>query len=212
MKKELIIFDFDGTIANTMAVAVDIINSLGIEFGFPQVDEDELRLLRDKTIPELMKISGLSWLQLPLFVKRVRDKFRESLDEVEPISQMPEVIRALHEQGFQLGILTSNTEEGVQAFLKNYELELFEFIRAPDSIFGKSKSLKDIRKTYKLKRKDIVMIGDEGRDIEAAQKAKMDAVAVSWGFNSRQLLETHQPDLIVDKPEELLNLFELKED
>lgn len=211
MDKTLLIFDFDGTIANTMEVAVEIINGLGEEFGYPSVDAQELVELRHKSIPELMKLSGLSWLQLPLFIKRARDRFRDQIDEVSPIEGMPDVLQVLQERGYRMGILTSNTRDSVETFLQAYGLSLFEFIQAPDSIFGKSKSLKDLKKALRLKKKDMVMIGDEARDLEAAYKARIDAVGVCWGFNSRQLLQAHKPQALIDHPRELLDLFPVKD-
>jgi phosphoglycolate phosphatase len=206
-KKSMLIFDFDGTIADTLPVAVEIVNALGGEFGFRQVQQEEFIELKHKSIRELLELSGLSWLQLPLFVKRARDLFKEHLLEVHPILGMPEILHTLHRRGYRMGILTSNTPEGVQHFLKAHEVHWFEFIHAPDSIFGKSKVIRKIMKTCKLAAGEIVMIGDEVRDIEAAQKAGVSSVGVTWGFNSAQLLKTIRPDHVIEAPEELLHLF-----
>lgn len=206
-KKRLLIFDFDGTIADTLPVAVHIVNALGDEFGFRQVLAEEFVELKHKSIKELMEMSGLSWYQLPLFVKRARDLFKERLVEVNPILGMPEILVALHKRGYRMGILTSNTEEGVSHFLKMNEVHLFEFIYAPDSIFGKAKVIKKIMKNYELPASALAMIGDEVRDIEAAQKVGIQSVGVTWGFNSAQLLSKNSPDHIIAEPKELLNIF-----
>lgn len=206
-KKRLLIFDFDGTIADTLPVAVHIVNALGDEFGFRQVLAEEFVELKHKSIKELMEMSGLSWYQLPLFVKRARDLFKERLVEVNPILGMPEILVALHKRGYRMGILTSNTEEGVAHFLKMNEVHLFEFIYAPDSIFGKAKVIKKIMKNYELPASALAMIGDEVRDIEAAQKVGIQSVGVTWGFNSAQLLSKNSPDHIIAEPKELLTIF-----
>ena len=117
MKKKLLIFDFDGTIADTLAVAVDIVNEVGLEFGIPRVTTEEFMNLKHKNVSELMEMAGMSWMQLPLFVKRIRDHFKVHLHKVTPIEGMPEVLDSLQGQGFRMGILTSNTEESVQEFL-----------------------------------------------------------------------------------------------
>lgn len=203
----MLIFDFDGTIADTLPVAVQIVNALGGEFGFRSVQEEEFLELKHKSIKELLALSGLSWLQLPLFVKRARDLFKEHLLEVHPILGMPEILHTLHRRGYRMGILTSNTPEGVQHFLQTNEVHLFEFIHAPDSIFGKSKVIRKIMKNSRLTPAEIVMIGDEVRDMEAAQKAGVASVGVTWGFNSAQLLKTTRPDHVIEEPAELLSLF-----
>jgi len=207
MKKSLLIFDFDGTIANTLEVAVDIANALSKEFGFRSVSREEFVELRGKTIPELMRLSGMSWFQLPLIIKRARDHFRSRINEVHPIEGVPGLLRTLKERGYRLGILTSNTRESVLDFLIMYDLELFDFIHAPDSLFGKAKRLKEIRKNYQLAESQIVMIGDEARDIDAAHKAQIDAIAVTWGFHTPSLLQQHAPRFTVDRPDHLLELF-----
>jgi phosphoglycolate phosphatase len=206
-KKSMLIFDFDGTIADTLPVAIEIVNALGDEFGFRSVHQEEFLELKHKSIKELLELSGLSWMQLPLFVKRARDLFKEHLLEVHPILGMPETLFALHSRGYRMGILTSNTPEGVLHFLKTNEVHWFEFIHAPDSIFGKSKVIRKIMKTCRLAPAEIVMIGDEVRDIKAAQKAGVASVGVTWGFNSAQLLKTTHPDHVIEEPGELLRLF-----
>ncbi len=207
MEKTLLIFDFDGTIADTLEIAVDIANELSKEFGFRSVTKEEFIELRGKSIPELVKMSGMSWWQLPSVVRRAREHFKTRLSQVPPVTGMPESLKVLHQRGYMLGILTSNTQEGVNAFLDMYGLQLFEFIHAPDSIFGKAKRLKEIQKTYRLDETEMVMIGDEGRDIDAAHKVHVDAVAVTWGFHTRQLLENHTPKYLIEHPDRLLELF-----
>ena len=142
MKKALLIFDFDGTIADTLLVAVRILNEVGQEFNLPHVDRDQFMELKHKSVPELMKMAGLPWIKLPFFVNQARKRFRTHLKQVKPIMGMPEILSALKGRGYKMGIVTSNTEEGVNAFLHAYELEHFEFVYAPNSIFDKSRTIR----------------------------------------------------------------------
>ncbi len=210
MKKQLIIFDFDGTIANTMAIAVEVFNKVGCEFSLPQMHAGQLAELKQKRIHELMDLAGLSWVQLPMFIKRVREEFKTRREEVKPIEGMEEVIRQLHQQEYRMGILTSNTEENVLHFLEKFDINHFEFIIAPGSIFGKSGALKDILKRYRLKPEQAIMIGDEMRDIKAAHKCKVDMIAVNWGFNASELLEKAKPRFLVQQPCQIVETFGLQ--
>jgi phosphoglycolate phosphatase len=207
MKKSLLIFDFDGTIADTLMVALQILNELGADYGLPHVDRDQFVELKQKTVTELMQLSGLSWFQLPGFVRKARASFRAHLSEVHPVAGIPETLRDLQAQDFRMGILTSNTKEGVDAFLQQHDLQLFEFIHAPDSLFGKAKVIRKILSHEALRPDDVVMIGDELRDIEAAQKAGIDSVAVTWGFNTETLLQSATPSHVAHQPTDLLHLF-----
>ncbi|WNJ16196.1 HAD-IA family hydrolase [Pontibacter sp. G13] len=207
MKKSLLIFDFDGTIADTVVVAVSILNEVGSKFGLPHVDHEQALELKTKKISELMKMSGLSWLQLPSFVSQARDQFKQHLPKVPPVAGMPEILASFHARGFRMGILSSNTQEGVRGFLDRNDLNLFEFIHTPDSLFGKASTIKKILKHHQLAPEDVVMIGDEMRDIEAAQKAGIDSIAVSWGFNAIPLLQEAKPNHLVSSPSDLLKLL-----
>lgn len=207
MQKKLLIFDFDGTIADTLAVALEIINDVGSDYDIPTLTATEVSSLKQKHISELMEMAGISWYQLPLFIHRLRDAFRKRIDEVNPIVGMQESIRGLAKTGYKMGILTSNSRENVLFFLEKFDLPYFEFVIAPRSIFGKAGAIKDILKRQKLKPGDIVMIGDEVRDLKAAYKVGVDAIGVSWGFNSISLLEKENPLCILETPDELLTLF-----
>jgi phosphoglycolate phosphatase len=208
-KKKLLIFDFDGTIADTLQVVVRIVNEIGPEFGLPPVSSDEFIGLKNKSVGELLDLANISWTQLPLVIKRARDRFTHHMDAVSPIATMPEVLRAIHEKGYMTGILTSNTKENVKEFIRVHDIEVFTFVRAPRSLFGKSRAIKDILKYNGFDPKDAVMIGDEVRDVEAAQKAKIDSIAVSWGFNSVELLSKAGPTKLIQQPHSLLDLMKI---
>jgi phosphoglycolate phosphatase len=173
----------------------------------PLLHADQVAELKQKRIPELMEMAGLSWRQLPFFIKRMREEFKKHRESVEPIQGIGEVIAHLRQAGYRMGVLTSNTEDNVNHFLDKFEMNHFEFIVAPNSIFGKSGALKDILKRYKLKPKDVIMIGDEMRDIKAAHKCKVDIIAVNWGFNATELLEKGKPKFLVQHPSQFIEIF-----
>lgn len=207
MEKKLLIFDFDGTIADTLVIAEEVMHELAPEFNLPKVSRQEIIRLKHKSIPELLKISGLSWHQLPLFVRKARLGFKRHIDKVQPIVGMPEILQLLKRQGFRMGILTSNSRDSVRAFLGTHKLDLFEFIYAPRSLYGKSGVIRKILKKGGFAPEEVIMIGDEIRDVDAAHKVGVDAIAVTWGFNSEELLLTKKPRHLVRRPDELLQLF-----
>lgn len=72
-----------------------------------------------------------------------------------------------------------------------------------DSVFA---PLKKIIKELKINPGEVAYIGDEARDIEAAKKAGILAVAVTWGFEGEIPLRNEDPDYLLHKPKELLTL------
>jgi phosphoglycolate phosphatase len=209
MKKTLLIFDFDGTIADTPAVAVHIYNEMSGNFGLPTITRQEMMVYKNKSVSELMKLAKLSWLRLPSVVRQARSGFKKYLHEVEPIKGMPETLQQLQAAGYRMGILTSNSQENVEAFLKHNHVADFEFIHAPRSLFGKAGMIRKILRRERLAAGEVLMIGDELRDIEAAQKSGIESVAVTWGFNTEDLLSKGKPTHVVNQPSELLSLLEV---
>jgi phosphoglycolate phosphatase-like HAD superfamily hydrolase len=59
-----------------------------------------------------------------------------------------------------------------------------------------------------LNPEEVVYVGDETRDIEAAKKSQIKVIAVTWGFNSKQVLAAQNPDFLIDRPEELIKVIE----
>ncbi len=54
---------------------------------------------------------------------------------------------------------------------------------------------------------EVIYVGDETRDIEAAKKINSKVIAVSWGFNTKEALARHNPDFLIHQPSELLDVM-----
>jgi phosphoglycolate phosphatase len=207
MNVKVIIFDFDGTIADTLDALVTITNRLAAEFGYKQVTQEELAVLRNLTSRQIIKQSGVSILKLPFLVKRVKTELKNQVQELIPIPGIKEALIDLKKQGHRLGIVTSNSKENVIAFFaKNGLADLFDFIYSGVTIFGKSTIINNLLREQHLKAEDIIYVGDETRDIEAARKAHIQVIAVAWGFNSQEVLAKQNPDFLIYQPSELLEV------
>jgi len=206
-RPKLLVFDFDGTIADTFGSAFEILNFLADEFGFRQLKPEEVARARDMRTPELMSFLGIPTRKMWRISLRGTEEFSKRIGGVVPLPGMPELLRAVKADGFPLGILTSNTEANVSAFLKKYDLEIFDFIRSSSKIMGKGRVIRRILKDVALRRQDVLLVGDETRDIEAAQETGVHMAAVTWGYNSRHSLASAHPDHLFDAPGELLDFL-----
>ncbi|TAF06973.1 MAG: HAD family hydrolase [Nostocales cyanobacterium] len=207
MTQKVIIFDFDGTIADTVDALVTIANRLAVEFGYIQISPNELTLLRNLTAREIIKYSGVSLLRIPFLVKKVKGELKNKIKELEPISGVTEALIALNNQGYRLGMITSNSQENVSEFLKCHDLDyLFEFIHSGVTIFGKTTIINNVLRQRQIKAQSVIYVGDETRDIEAAKKANIQVIAVTWGFNSSEALAKQNPDFLIHHPSELLDI------
>ncbi|MDP5339693.1 MAG: HAD-IA family hydrolase [Nodularia sp. (in: cyanobacteria)] len=208
MTQKVIIFDFDGTIADTVDALVTIANRLAVEFGYIQITPEELALLRSFSSREIIKYSGISLFKIPFLLKKVKGELKYKIKEFKPILGIHEALTELQNEGYRLGIITSNSQENVTAFLKNNELEyLFDFIYSGVTIFGKTTIINNVLRQKQLKTQAVIYVGDETRDIEASKKANIKVIAVTWGFNSPQALAKQKPDFLINHPSELLEVI-----
>ena len=208
MTKKVIMFDFDGTIADTLDAIVSITNRLAVEFGYKQTTQEELAQIQNLNSKEIIKQSGISIFKLPFLLRKVKAELNKEIQRVRPISGIKEALIELKNQGNRLGILTSNSSANVVAFLETNELEdLFDFIYSGKTLFGKSKVINNLLKQENIDPKTAIYVGDETRDIEAARKSHIKAIAVSWGFNSAEVLAKQNPDFLIHQPNQLIEVI-----
>jgi phosphoglycolate phosphatase len=202
-----VLFDFDGTIANTQDAFLEIVNELADEFGYPKIDLTQLERLKNLSSLEVIKESAIPPLKIPFLLKRVKKELGKKISHLEPYQSISCALKTLKEQGYLIGIVTSNLKENVMAFLEKNELDqLFDCVYSGTTLFGKDKIINRAMKEYQLKVEEVIYVGDETRDISAAQQSKIRMVSVAWGFNSPTILALHKPDFLVHNPTELLKV------
>jgi phosphoglycolate phosphatase-like HAD superfamily hydrolase len=208
MIHQTLVFDFDGTIADTLGETRRIFNQLAPEYGIRQVDEHEMEHLRHLSLKELLAHLRIPKRRVPALISRGTGLMRGNITRLQMISGMPEVIVEMRRHVRSFGILTSNATANVDLFLRTHGLrEAFDFISSTSKLTGKSKHLKAIRKTFSLRPEEMLYIGDELRDVRASQKAGIPIAAVTWGFNSRESLAAQSPDYLFDHPVDFLRLL-----
>lgn len=202
-----ILFDFDGTIADTVETGVEVFNDLARRYGFYQITASNAEMLRAKGPRAVMRTLEIPVLKAPVVLRSLRKGIRLALPDVEVVEGVRAAILSLREKGYRLGIVTSNSADNVRQFLKNNQMEWFDYIQAGTGIFNKASKIRKLVARESLKCDETVFVGDEIRDIEAAKKNKMKVVAVTWGLNSREGLEIARPDFIIESAGELAALF-----
>ncbi|MBE9214666.1 HAD-IA family hydrolase [Plectonema cf. radiosum LEGE 06105] len=208
MTQKVIIFDFDGTIADTVDALVTIANGLAVEFSYAQITSEELVILRNLTSREIFKYSGIPLFKIPFLLKKVKRELKNKIPELKPILGIQEALIELKDNGNRLGIITSNSKGNVKEFLKINNMDsLFEFIHTGVTIFGKTTIINNVLRQKQLKTQEVIYVGDETRDIEASKKANIRVISVTWGFNSEEALAKQNPDFLIDHPQELVEVI-----
>lgn len=209
MPIKTIIFDFDGTIADTYQAIINITNNLAPDFGYAPVSEAELLELQKLSSREVIKKSKIPFWKIPFLLRRVQTELSQVIATLKLIDEVSPVLQELNKRGYHLAIVTSNSDENVRCFLENNQLlNIFSLIYSGIPIFGKHRIIKKLLAKNQWDSEEVIYVGDETRDIEAARKCQIRIVSVTWGFSSQSLLQAHHPDFLIEKPSELLDLLE----
>ncbi len=205
----VVIFDFDGTIADTFETVLRISNRLSGEYGFLPKSWQEVQQLQNLGARQIIRQLKIPPFQIPRLLRRLRAELNQEINQLQAIQGMEDTLPTLHQQGHRLGIVTSNSCDNVLTFLKNHGLEsLFEFVTSEMNLFGKGRAIRRVLHQQHLKTDRVIYVGDETRDIEAARKIGIRVIAVGWGFNSPEVLASFHPDALIYHPQELLKAVE----
>jgi len=203
--REVLVFDFDGTLADTLEAARSIFNRLAPDYGYETISPEKIPELRHLNLRRLLKTLGVRQRSLPGLMKKGKAMLRDQLGELSPCPGVFEALPAMRGSAVKCGVLTSNSEGNVDIFLKRHGVRHhFDFIISCRRLKGKARYLKAIAQECSVKPEKLFYVGDEVRDVKACRKAGVPVVGVTWGFNSREALEKSGPGLVVDHPEELL--------
>lgn len=205
LKSPLVIFDFDGTICPSYDLFINELNTLSDSYRHRKIQIDEKGNLRDLSAKEVIQALGISRWKLPFLMHRLKTNVQTRILKLEPLEGMADVLRELKSKGISMGILTSNSEANVHAWLKIHNLDIFDFIFTGNNLFGKDKHLKRLAKNLA----DVYYVGDEVRDMEAAKQANVQSVAVTWGYNSQEILTMAKPDYICHHAKELASIIKV---
>lgn len=204
--KPLLIFDFDGTLAQTMEAGIAIFNEIGPGYGLKSVTWEEVQELRKLNTRALLDHVGVSRLLAVKLGAHIRRLLHERMETIGLIPGIGEAILDLWREGFRLGVLSSNSADNVRTFLQRHHLlHCFAFIEAGVSLFGKQQRIKNVLKKVGTSAGEAIYVGDETRDMEAARRAGVCCLAVSWGVNGREALLTEGPEYCVDTPPEMVD-------
>ncbi len=204
---KVILFDFDGTIADSFDHFLEIVGVLSDKYHLNKVPPNEINEFRSEGAINVLRKLKIPIYKIPFIAHDMKKLQKEKMLEIKPFKNIPEVLNELKKMGFKLGILTSNARENVLEFLEINNISVFDYIYDNASLFGKDRTINKFVKSQNVQKENIIYVGDEIRDIHGCQKAEVKIISVSWGFNSKEGLEKNNPDYLIDKPEEILKII-----
>lgn len=202
-----IIFDFDGTLADSFQTFVGIFYELSGNSEI--IPPEEIERLRGLSIPEIIESLRIPPWKIPFMIMRGRQKMSRLMPGILPHPGVLEAVDTLHAEGHQLYILSSNSEKNIRIFLSQHSASM-DFINIYGSVglFSKGRALKKLIRRKGLDRSSTWYVGDEIRDVQAAHYAKVPIAAVSWGFNTPEVLAEHEPTKLVYDTKEMLKVLQ----
>lgn len=199
-----IIFDFDGTLADTATVIVATMTATFRDFGIPVPSEDEMRqTIGMKLKLALAKLGNLDDEAAAAATEHYKKIFMER--GVERVALFPEVastLKRLKEMGIRLAIATSRNSDSLQTILKNNGIDdCFDTMTTnSDNLAPKPDPEMVLVLLERMGKKagETLVVGDTTFDIEMGNRAGCRTCAVTWGNHDIPTLKTANPSCMID--------------
>ncbi|WP_342534250.1 HAD-IA family hydrolase [Lysinibacillus sp. FSL K6-0057] len=202
-----IIFDFDGTLADSTAVFASAWNTLAQKYKFKGIELKEIDALKKLSISERSKLFDFPMYKLPMILPQFYKLYRQSLNDVHLFEGMKEVLIEIDKRGYKILIISSNSKENILEFLKMNGIHCVADVLCSNHIFGKDKVMKKFLKEANVESSDVIYIGDEQRDIVACKKAGVPIIWVEWGYDAKEVVQNEEPEYSVTTPQEILEII-----
>lgn len=204
-KPPLLLFDFDGVVADSFDVFFEAFTGVCTEMGFRRLNSKEslLRLFDGNVVRQLWK-AGFPFWRIKALARRFEPRIAAANERIRPFPGMPELVRdlaAVH----PVYIISSNASSHVEAFCARFAIAGIRGVLGADRETSKVKKIRTIWKRHPGHVPHY--IGDTRGDMVEGRKAGVKTVAVAWGWHALPHLREARPDFIVQTPEDLRVLF-----
>lgn len=199
----LVIFDFDGTLADSLPWFRASFQDMIARFDLAPVSDDELEGLRGMSAREIMARLDVSMWQLPAIVSDMRKRKLAAAREISLFDGIPALLSDLKRLGISTAIVSSDSEASVRQVL-GPATRLINRFDCGASLFGKHWKFRRVARLLGATPSETICIGDELRDIEAAKAAAMDSGAVTWGYALPTALQAEGPTHLFGSIEEMM--------
>jgi len=216
MKYRAVVFDFDGTLLDTLRDLADSVNSVLSRSGFPEHSLEEYRRFVGDGVEELTRRVLPEGHRDDATITRtmadVREEYRGRWpDHTRPYEGIPELLDALTARGVKMAVVTNKPDDSTRAMAAKL-LPRWKF----DAIVGAKPDLPkkpdpkgalEAARLLGLPPGAILYVGDSDIDMKTANAAGMYAVGVLWGFRTADELTRNGARVLIRKPLELLELL-----
>lgn len=198
----LVVFDFDGTLADTFPWFCANLNAVAERYRFRRVEAGETERLRSLSARAILADLGIPGWKVPLIARHMRALATRDAAATRLFPGVPEMLARLEAAGLGLAVVSSNSEANVRRAL-GPSASLVRHYACGASLFGKARHLRSVARKAGVPPAATLAVGDEIRDGEAAARAGCAFAAVAWGYNSPQALAGLKPAFLFGDLEEV---------
>lgn len=215
MKYNSVVFDLDGTLLDTLGDLRDSVNYALKKNNLPERTTEEIRsfvgngirLLIERSVPEntVLEITDKCFSDFKEYYKD------HSAILTKPYDGIIELMKALKSRGVKIAVVSNKADFAVKTLMEDYFSGIYDCAYgeragverkpAPDGVLG---AISEIGAEIE----NTIYIGDSEVDVETSKNAKLPCIAVTWGFRDKEVLESLNPEYIVDSPSDILNIIE----
>ncbi|MVM41339.1 HAD hydrolase-like protein [Spirosoma sp. HMF3257] len=205
MYYKLVIFDFDGTLADSFPFFRSALNTLADAYSFKRIEENEVDQLRSLDVRSMMKHVGLPAWKMPFVANAFIKLMSSNIDQIRLFAGVPELLKQLSDKGVRLAIVSSNSEENIRRVLGPQNASLITYYGCGTAMFGKSRKFRKVMAKSGVAPSEILCIGDEVRDMEAANSESMAFGAVAWGYTRADVLRAYTGSKLFNRIDDILH-------
>jgi phosphoglycolate phosphatase len=202
-----VIFDFDGTLADSREIVLMVYRRLANKYDLPELSPEKLEELKNLPIKDRFKMMRYPLYKVPEVFQEMKQTYRQHLSSLMPFPGMRDVLFYSDPEGLSLYILSSNSIENIRYFLHQHDMEfLCRHYHVPGPIWQTPHPGRLLRR-HQILRQEAIYVGDELRDIHACRTAGIQVLAVTWGYDSASLLASGKPDYLASSPAEIMEIL-----
>ena len=212
---ELIVFDLDGTLLDTLDDLWAAVNVALDKYGLPRRSRDEVRAFVGNGIVKLMQ-RAIGREDFPYFDGALT-AFKEyygahCADCTQPYAGIISLLHQLTAKNLRVAVVSNKADFAVKLLAKEYFGGILCAAVGENEAAGIRKkpapdSLLTVMNQFHVTPKNTVYIGDSEVDIQTAKNAGVDCISVTWGFKDKPFLQASGASTFADTPRQLLSLL-----
>lgn len=212
MNTELVIFDLDGTLLNTLEDLADSTNYALKTFNYSTRSIDEVRNFVGNGVDKLIERAIPDGLNNPNYKKCLelfKNNYKANMNnKTTTYPGIMEMLEELKKMNVKTAVVSNKFDEAVRDLCSKYFNGLIDFSAGENESAGIRKkpapdTVLKVLEYFNIKKEHAVYVGDSEVDIQTAKNAGLECISVLWGFKNKEFLQNNDAKILISKPDEI---------